>query len=534
MNDLAPMDGLPTIRKILILDDNEIDRETCRRYLSKTTGARYDFTEHNSVEGAMDIVLKLRPDCILLDYHLHDGNGVEFLQELIAAGGPRSFPVVMLTGTGNEAIAVQVMKAGAQDYLVKDRLNPELLRRSVENAMYKAHAERLLEQQRLEMEQLFLETQEANARKDQFLAALSHELRTPLTPVLAAVTATDVENSDAEQLRNMLSIIRRNVELEARLIDDLLDLTRISRGKLEVDVRPTDLHSLLHHTVQTCQEEIAKKKLILKWRLDAAQCAVEADPARLQQVFWNLLKNAVKFTPQGGQIAITTTRLPDDQVAVEVRDDGVGIAPSFIEKIFDAFEQGSPEITRHFGGLGLGLAIAKALVEAHGGTIRAESDPAVGGAAFTVTLRCTTQAPLVSSPSPTSSPAEGTDGRSSIHLLLVEDHIDTAKVLARIISREGYQVHLAASIQQAVAIYENQPMDCVISDIGLPDGSGTELLEKLNTIRPTQGIALSGYGTERDVERSRQAGFFQHLTKPVHWPKLDKALKEVLDQQRQS
>ena len=139
------MDGLPPIRKLLILDDNAIDRETCRRYLSRVTSNNYDFIEHNSVEGALELVLKVRPDCILLDYHLHDGNGIDFLQELVSAGGPRSFPVVMLTGTGNEAIAVQVMKAGAQDYLVKDRLNPELLHRAVENAMYKAHAERLLE-----------------------------------------------------------------------------------------------------------------------------------------------------------------------------------------------------------------------------------------------------------------------------------------------------------------------------------------------------------------------------------------------------
>ncbi|RBP41408.1 signal transduction histidine kinase [Roseimicrobium gellanilyticum] len=526
------MDGLPPIRKLLILDDNGIDRETCRRYLTKAPGNNYEFIEHNSVEGAMDIVLSERPDCILLDYHLHDGNGVEFLQELITAGGPRSFPVVMLTGTGNEAIAVQVMKAGAQDYLVKDRLNPELLHRAVENAMYKAHTERLLEQQRREMEQLFLETQEANARKDQFLAALSHELRTPLTPVLAAVTATDVEHSDPEQLRNMLAIIRRNVELEARLIDDLLDLTRISRGKLEVDLRPTDLNSLLHHTADTCHEEISQKQLTLKWQLEAIHCAVQADPARLQQVFWNLLKNAVKFTPVGGQITITTRNLPGDRIAAEIRDSGVGIDPSFIGKIFDAFEQGSPEITRHFGGLGLGLAIAKALVDAHGGTIQAESDPSVGGAAFTVTLHCTQQAPLVTSPSPTSNPSQDIDGHGSIHLLLVEDHIDTARVLGRIMSREGYQVHLAGSIREAVGLYEKQSMDCVISDIGLPDGSGTELLEKLKAIRPTQGIALSGYGTERDVERSRKAGFSQHLTKPVHWPKLEKALKEVLGRQR--
>lgn len=523
------MDGLPPIRKLLILDDNAIDRETCRRYLSRAPGGNYKFIEHNSVEGAMDIVLSERPDCILLDYHLHDGNGVEFLQDLVSAGGPRTFPVVMLTGTGNESIAVQVMKAGAQDYLVKDRLNPDLLQRAVENAMYKAHTERLLEKQRREMEQLFLETQEANARKDQFLAALSHELRTPLTPVLAAVTATDVENSDPEQLRNMLAVIRRNVELEARLIDDLLDLTRISRGKLEVDLRPTDLHSLLHHAVETCQEDIAHKQLNLVWQLNASLCTVPADPARMQQVFWNLLKNAVKFTPAGGRIVISTRNEPGGRIVAEVRDTGVGIDPSFIGRIFDAFEQGSPEITRHFGGLGLGLAIAKALVDAHSGTIQAESNPQIGGAAFAVTLQCTTQPLAVTAPSPDAGSAKvETDGHGSMHLLLVEDHIDTAKVLGRIIAREGYQVHLAGSIAEAVRLCEQQPMDCVISDIGLPDGSGTELLAKLQGIRPIRGIALSGYGTERDVERSRNAGFSEHLTKPVHWPKLERALKELL------
>ena len=523
------MDDLQPISKILILDDNQLDREVCRRYLGRSPGKRYAFIEHNTVEGALDLVLKERPDCILLDYHLHDGNGIEFLTELTSAGGPRSFPVVMLTGTGNESIAVQVMKSGAQDYLIKDRLHPELLQRAVESAMYKAQTERLLEKQRIELEQLFLETQEANARKDQFLAALSHELRTPLTPVLAAVTSGDLENADPDQLRSTLSVIRRNVELEARLIDDLLDLTRISRGKLEVDLRTTDLHSLLHHATETCQEDAAQKRLTILWRLDAGAHTVKADPARLQQVFWNLLKNAVKFTPEGGTITITTRNLADGRIEAEVRDTGLGIDPTYIGKIFDAFEQGNPEITRRFGGLGLGLAIAKALVEAHSGSIRAESNPEQGGAAFTVTLASTSEAVDEPIAPAASSPGMRDATNSSHHLLLVEDHLDTSRVLARIISREGYQVHLACSVAEAVRVFQEQPIDCVISDIGLPDGSGTDLMKKLLDIRPTRGIALSGYGTEKDVQRSQEAGFAQHLTKPVHWPKLQKALKEVLE-----
>lgn len=521
------MDDFHKPRKILVMDDNEIDRETCRRYLSKCESHRYEFVEQNMVEGAVEAVARVQPDCILLDYHLHDGTGVDFLQELKAIGGASKYPVVMLTGTGNESIAVQVMKAGAQDYLVKDRLNAELLQKTVEAAIFKSNAERLLEKQRVEMEQLFLETQEANARKDQFLAALSHELRTPLTPVLAAVTANGLEKASLEELRGTFAIIRRNVELEARLIDDLLDLTRISRGKLEVDLRATDLHRLLQHAAETCAEDISQKGIQVVWRLDADVATVDADPARLQQVFWNLLKNAVKFTPQGGSIYISTRPLPGNQVGAEVRDTGIGIEPSLIGRIFDAFEQGSPEITKRYGGLGLGLAIAKALVEAHGGSIAAASDPQQGGASFTVTLSCS-ESPAEETPSSSAAGQDAVAAREAHTILLVEDHADTARVLARIMTSEGYLVQIAGSIAEATAIYGEHPADCVVSDIGLPDGTGIELIEKLVRIRPVRGIALSGYGMEHDMERSRQAGFDQHLTKPVHWPRLQKALQQVL------
>lgn len=513
-------------RKILILDDNDIDRETCRRHLARSHTQQYSFFEHNAIDGALELVQQTKPDCILLDYHLHDGNGVEFLQQLSDIGGPQAYPVVMLTGTGSETIAVAVMKAGAQDYLVKDRLNPEVLQRTVEAAIYKAQTERLLVGQRLEMERLFREAQGANARKDQFLATLSHELRTPLTPVLAAVSNPHIDRATPGELREIFAIIRRNIELEARLIDDMLDLTRISSGKLDVDARSADAHHILSHALETCQEDLRSKHLLLELNLAATHHHVEADPARLQQVFWNLLKNAVKFTPERGTIHVTTRNPDAREIEISVADTGIGIEPALQEKIFDAFEQGHAGITRRYGGLGLGLAISKALVEAHHGTIRAENGEI--GARFVVTLPCTV------SPSPAPETSNGSQNHAptftagTATVLLVEDHEDTALLLGRILEVHGYRVHIAHSITNAFEIFLREKIDCVISDIGLPDGHGTELMTKISANRRIPGIALSGFGMEHDVDRSHSAGFSHHLTKPVDWPKLEEVLKMVL------
>lgn len=513
-------------RRVIVLDDNEIDRETCTRYLRRSPIQRYEIIEHNSVEGGLELVRKEQPDCILLDYHLHDGNGVEFLRSLAELGGTRVFPVVMLTGTGSESIAVEAMKAGAQDYLEKDRLNADLLHRTVDAAIYKAQTERLLDRQQAEMERLFRETQDANARKDQFLATLSHELRTPLTPVLAAVSATNVETANREELKEIFSVIRRNIELEARLIDDMLDLTRISSGKLEIALRLADFHPILVHAVETCAEDITTKNLRLDWHLDATRHAGRVDSARLQQVFWNLLKNAVKFTPQNGRITISTRDVEEDQIEIEVADDGIGIHPEMLEKIFDAFEQGDPRMTRQYGGVGLGLAISKALIEAHDGSIGALNHENGPGARFIVRLpaelpvedtSAVAAAQVAASPSTKASERPFT-------LLLVEDHVDSAALFCQLLRMSGYDVHMATSLHQAIEVFQREAIDGVISDIGLPDGSGVELMEKLTAIRPVPGIALSGYGMEEDLRRSEKAGFLRHLTKPVDWPKLEEAI----------
>ncbi len=272
----------------------------------------------------------------------------------------------------------------------------------------------------------------ANAAKDQFLALLSHELRNPLSPVIAMVGELEARSSDDPELRQPLAVIRRNVELEARLIDDLLDVTRIAKGKLQLSLEVTSIHETLRRAYEICREDILQKNLEFEFRLRAENEYVNGDPARLQQVFWNLIKNAVKFTPQGGKITVETANLSDDHIAIRTIDTGIGIGREKIEKIFNAFEQGQSSITRKFGGLGLGLAISKAMVRAHSGTLSVESAGPGKGSIFSVILNTVPAPAAPKSSAPPGSPSEDQaetvaqrpspgGGRSSRHLSRDED-----------------------------------------------------------------------------------------------------------------
>ncbi|MDB6174980.1 MAG: hypothetical protein JWL59_4291 [Chthoniobacteraceae bacterium] len=521
------------VTTLLVLDDSAEDREILRRLLASDPRREYVIHERTDIEEAVNACRELKPDCVLLDYSLGDGTGLDFLTLLPQIGGTRAFPVVMLTGSGSEEIAATAFRSGAQDYLVKGTLTPDALQRAIVGAIYKAQTERLLDTQRLELESLFQQAQEANARKDQFLAALSHELRTPLTPILTAVSSVQVSALSAGELEDLFATIRRNVELEARLIDDLLDLTRIAKDKLRLDLRPTDAHEVLRHALDTCLEDITRKKLRFSFHLHSSAHTVAADPARLQQVFWNLLKNAVKFTPEEGEVRIETHNPTPGELQIEVSDNGIGIAPEMLPKIFNAFEQGGPAMTHRFGGLGLGLAISHALVAAHHGRLAVESDGIGHGARFFVTLP--TVAPEVDSLNPNESASPDSIEKSAAEfsfskclVMLVEDHADSAWILARVMRRRGYQVVLAASVAEALATFEREEVHALVSDIGLPDGDGVGLMERLRQIRPVPGIALSGYGMEHDLARTRAAGFQEHLTKPIDWPQLDAALVRLL------
>jgi len=368
----------------------------------------------------------------------------------------------------------------------------------------------------------------ANASKDQFLALLSHELRNPLSPVIAMVSELEARAPDGPEVRQALAVIRRNVELEARLIDDLLDITRISKGKLQLSFEITSVHETLMRAYEICREDILQKNLEFEFRLRAAHEHVNGDPARLQQVFWNLIKNAVKFTPDGGQIAVETSNPTDDHIEIRTIDTGIGIEPGKVAKIFNAFEQGQSSITRKFGGLGLGLAISKAMVRAHGGTISVDSAGSNRGAGFTVTLN-TVPAPARAKPATPTAPAAPKIPARKGHLLVVDDHHDTCVGMKMLLERRGYRITLAHTADQAIEKAQQEKFDLLISDIGLPDRSGYELMKELRAKSALRGIALSGFGMENDISEARAAGFSEHLTKPINFERLDEAIRGLLE-----
>ncbi len=322
--------------------------------------------------------------------------------------------------------------------------------------------------------------------------------------------------------------ILKNIELEARLIDDLLDLTRITSGKIILEKRLVDVHSICKDAIAIMQDEINQKQIGLTLNLKAVRSNALADMVRLQQVFWNLLKNAVKFTPQCGQIVVESEGSEKDHIIVRIVDTGIGIEPGEMNRLFNTFSQG--EQARHFGGLGLGLAISKRLVDFHAGEIRAFSKGRDQGATFTVEL------PLAKTDEAAGLEPDGSVALSvknlpintlkNIRVLLVEDHDPPVKPW-RSCSRGGVAKLLPrATIAEALAQVKN--FQVLISDIGLPDGNGCDLMVEMRKRGPIQGIALTGFGMEQDVTRSQQAGFLMHLTKPVKIQALENALNAAV------
>jgi signal transduction histidine kinase/CheY-like chemotaxis protein len=372
----------------------------------------------------------------------------------------------------------------------------------------------------------------ANAAKDQFLALLSHELRNPLSPVIAMVGELEASVPDSPSVREALEVIRRNVELEARLIDDLLDVTRIAKGKLQLSFEIICVHQILHRAYEICREDIAAKNLQVEFRLRAAYTHVEGDPARLQQVFWNLIKNSVKFTPEKGRIIIETVNPAPEEIEIRITDTGIGIEPEKVGKIFNAFEQGQISITRRFGGLGLGLAISKALIDAHGGKINVESPGKDRGSTFSLRLK-TVAAPAVAGDgaeeAPTISRKKEIPKPSQRRVLVVDDHQDTCTGMKMMLERRGYEITVAYSAEQAVQKAHNQDFDLLISDIGLPGRNGYELMRELRESKGMPGIALTGFGSEHDISKARAAGFAKHLTKPINFEQLQEAIQSLLD-----
>jgi len=366
------------------------------------------------------------------------------------------------------------------------------------------------------------DAERASHAKDRFLGMLSHELRTPLTPIAAAAHVLERFAQVPERYADLLPMIRRNVALESRLIDDLLDLTAVTAGKVRLTLLPVDMHAIVRQVLEMLEEPARAKSLDIVLRLRAEHSVVVADGARMHQVLSNILRNAIKFTPEGGRIELDT-RCESGRFLFRCTDTGIGIEAASLPRIFSAFEQAGDDVARQYGGLGLGLTIAAGMVAEHGGTLTAASDGRNRGATFELGL----EAAPFATPAPekrvaASAPTPGT-GR---HLLLVEDSVDAADALRVMLEDHGYRVTHAGTCAAALSVAASVHFDAVITDLGLPDGSGIAIGQALSGTTPV--IALSGYGSTADRRECDAAGFAAHLLKPADPDQLMAALRRVL------
>jgi len=503
---------LKTAPRILHLEDNDADAQLIRVTLKRAglEAAITVATDRAEFEAAL---ARDAHDLILSDYNLPAFDGAAALEMSRALHPDR--PFIFVTGALGEERAVTLLKSGATDYVLKDRLSR--LAPAIERALAEAREQALRRRAEEEMRLARDQAEAANRAKDRFLAALSHELRTPLTPVLMVVSAEERSASLPPEVREDFAMIRANIETEVRLIDDLLDLARVTQGKLRIELAPCDAHALIRRVETLVRGDMEAKRLTFTLDLAATDHRLMSDAARLQQVLWNLLGNAVKFTPPGGAIAVRTWN-EAGALRAAVTDTGLGIADDELARVFDAFAQIHEAGVTRFGGLGLGLTIAREIAAAHGGRIWVESEGLGKGAAFHLDLPLAAWADGTVPGSPAAPTAK------LLRILIVEDHDATRATLQRLLARRGHRANAAESAARARQLAADEEFDLVISDLGLPDGNGHELAVELRERHRLPVVILSGYGAPADLDRSRAAGCIAHLVKPVSMEALDHAI----------
>jgi signal transduction histidine kinase len=557
--------------KTVLIVDNQADNRSVLVAMLALRG--YRMIEAKSGAQALKIVRKQKPDLVIADVLMSKMDGYEFVRQLRLDPKISRTAIAFSTADYIAKESQKLAKACGVNHIIVKPVEPEEVFKIVDDVFAKTArgaasvpapefarehlqlvtnklAEKvydleklntkleaeIAERKRVEAElrsaheearRAREDAERANRAKDIFLAKLSHELRTPLTPVLMCAAALEQEGTIDPEVRQQLAMMRRNVELEARLIDDLLDLTRVARGKLQlIQSGPVDVHSLLRHTEQIVRSDAHEKSIQLHLVFAASEHHVGGDAARLHQVFWNVLKNAIKFTPATGRITVRTVNPAPGQLVLTVEDTGIGIDQQTLPVIFRAFEQGNTRELHPSGGLGLGLSISKAILELHGGTICAESAGPGLGSIFTVEL--TTVLPFPGAQEADTKSQQSESSLQPLRLLVIEDHEPTLAVLARLLRRHGHEVLAAGTVNDALFLACNHTFDLVISDIGLPDGNGIDLMRQLTKDYGLRGIALSGYGTAEDRAKTQQAGFLAHLIKPINFEQLQRVLQQVV------
>jgi signal transduction histidine kinase len=522
--DASTLSAFPNEARLLVVDDEESLRITTAAILEKEG---YVVDTAATGDEAIALLQKLEYDLVLTDLHMEGGDGLSVLSQ-IRKQTPLTISVV-LTGFASVESAIAALQEGAYDYLIKpcdiDNMK-HTIRRGVEHrrlmlAEQKARSD--LEQLNKDLEErikertaqlttLNEELSEANRAKDVFLATLSHELRTPLTPVVGWIKLLRSGSLDSKGVAQALDAIERNAWLQSRLIDDLLDTSRIATGKLHFEPRPTDLNLAVSAALDTVKASAAAKNIELSINLNSSPLVVMGEPVRLQQIAWNLLSNAIKFSDVGGRVSISTER-KNSQACLVVQDTGIGISPDFIAHVFDRFRQADGSTSRVHGGLGLGLAIAQALTRLHGGQLSVQSEGVGLGACFTLAIEVASQATFE-----VEAKKQSSHSLSGMEILVVEDSDDTLALLSAIFGQEGAVVITAVSAIEALAKVENRPPDLIVSDIGMPDTDGYTFMQKVRLLpgmKDVPAIAISGYASEDDRARALDVGYLALIAKPI-------------------
>lgn len=505
---------------VLLIEDNPGDVRLIQEMLVEAKPTAFNLACVDRLSDGLARLSETEFDVVLLDLSLPDSSGLDTFVTLHSAA--EELPVVILSGLNDETTAVECVNAGAQDYLIKDEVNSHLLIRSLRYAV----ARGLLETERSELlareRAARTQAEEANRAKDEFLAIVSHELRTPLNAMLGWSRMLAAGKLDPTNIRRGIDAIERNARSQTQLIGDLLDISRITTGKLQLNARPLKLDSIITDTIDAIGPGAQAKQISLEVTVDDAGF-ISGDPDRLQQIVWNLLSNAVKFTPTAGRVEVSVNRV-GTYVQLVIADTGQGISAEFLPHVFERFRQADSSTTRKFGGLGLGLSIVRHLVELHGGLIQAHSDGENQGARFTVMFPVLTQLEEASNRESNEPPeyciAMDEPSLTGLRVLVVDDDPDSRAVIAEMLLQFGAEVLTAASAHEALQAVELWTPHVLLSDIEMPNEDGYSLLQKVRSRDDQRGsfipaAALTAYGRPTDRVRALKAGFQTYLAKPV-------------------
>jgi signal transduction histidine kinase len=507
--------------RVWLVDDSALEREIATRLLS----------EHYEVEVFEDgppVLERLasgdRPDVLVLDWHMPQMSGLEVCRFLRQTYDEASLPILVLTATGSREDVLEGLAAGANDFVTKSFDPAELQARVRTLARAKSLHERV-KQTELLTRRAREAADEANRAKDVFLATVSHELRTPLNSILGWSRLLSEGVPDAETLKRGLTTIQRNAQIQVQLIEDILDTTRVISGKLHIELSSLDVGHVCRSAFDAVKPSADARYLRMELAVPDQALRMRGDVDRLQQAVGNLLGNAVKFTPAHGSVRLHVAK-HEDTIVVSVTDTGKGIAKQFLPHVFDRFRQEDDAATRRHSGLGLGLALVRHIVAAHGGSVSATSEGEGHGATFTITLPTDNARSSRTGETDRPSPAPLGTGHglpvgmlSGLKLLVVEDDEDARDLLSTVLMQQGAIVSQAGNCPDALASLGESVPDVLLSDIGLPIEDGYELIRAVrargHSAQDLPAIALTAYARREDQRLALQAGFQAHVAKPV-------------------